>query len=87
MEKIEKTIFVDNYYERTMSELNKITSINKHYAFSIGETYEQKGYYVLRKSIDGEVKNVVCDTIDTLYYYVKGIKETLLNNLDKGAEQ
>ena len=84
MEKIEKAIFIDACYERTMTELNKITLIDKRYTFSIGETEEQKGYYILRKAVDGEIKSTICDTIDALYYYAKGIKETLIDNLIKG---
>lgn len=83
MEKIEKALFIDAYYERTIEELNKISFIDKRYTFSIGEDKE-KGYYILRKAVDGEVKNVICDTIDVLYYYAKGIKETLIDN--KGVE-
>lgn len=68
---LESTFYLIN------STIEKIKKINSDYDFKIIQDEEKENYIFLEKYYKKEIKNKIYNTVDTIYLYLKGIKETL----------
>lgn len=81
MKEYKKIYNVNNFYILIDKDIKKIKEINKNYNFKIIKDKNNNNYYYLEKYYNNKLYNKLYNTIDTLYYYIKGIKETLIDEM------
>lgn len=72
-----KIYYIKDYYILIDACIKNIKKINNSYDIKIIKDKNSKNYYFLEKYHNNELKNKIYNTIDCLYMYLKGVKETL----------
>ena len=68
---------INDFYNLIDLCIKNIKKMNDKYDIKIIKDKKQDNYYFLEKYYNNELKNKIYNTIDCLYMYLKGIKETL----------
>lgn len=74
---INKKISINDFYNLIDKCIINIKKIDNKYKFLVIKDKKNVGFYYLEKYYNNEMKNKIYNTIDNLYMYLKGIKETL----------
>ena len=74
---INKKIYIKDMYNLIDKCIINIKKIDNKYNFIVIKDKKNVGFYYLEKYYDNEMKNKIYNTLDNIFYYIKGIKETL----------
>ena len=74
---INKKIYIKDMYNLIDKCIINIKKIDNKYNFIVIKDKKNVGFYYLEKYYDDEMKNKIYNSLDNIYFYIKGIKETL----------
>ena len=74
---INKKIYLKDMYNLIDKCIINIKKIDNKYNFIVIKDKKNVGFYYLEKYYNNEMKNKIYNSLDNIYYYIKGIKETL----------
>lgn len=72
-----KIYYVEDYYILIDLCIKNIKKLNNRYEFKVIKDTKKENYFYLEKYYNNEMKSKIYESIDCLYMYLKGIKETL----------
>lgn len=74
---INKKIYIKDMYNLIDKCIINIKKIDNKYNFIVIKDKKNVGFYYLEKYYSNEMKNKIYNSLDNIYFYIKGIKETL----------
>ena len=74
---INKKIYIKDMYNLIDKCIINIKKIDNKYNFIVIKDKKNVGFYYLEKYYSNEMKNKIYNSLDNMYFYIKGIKETL----------